>query len=122
MFISLQINWEVTKGGIQGQYNPVGNYFPKASNNLGAVDFTINVVEAQLPGRVGGLNVTAKTAQSITLFARPPVEENCIPVIGFEIMYKLHGTNDVHQIALFPLGLFCCFCELLRHDPHCHIL
>ncbi|KAF6030418.1 NCAM1 [Bugula neritina] len=97
------INWEVTKGGIQGQYNPVGNYFPKASNNLGAVDFTINVVEAQLPGRVGGLNVTAKTAQSITLFARPPVEENCIPVIGFEIMYKLHGTNDVHQIALFPL-------------------
>ena len=104
LFYAFQINWQVSKAGIQGQFNPTGNYFPKTTNNLGFSDYTITVIEASLPGRPRSVNATQKTAQSIVLAAEPPVEDNCIQVIAFEIVYRIHGTGDLPRSLLFTLG------------------
>lgn len=101
-----QIDWQVTKGGIQGAYEPTGNYFPTASNNLAAVDYTIKVVKAAFPERVGDVNVTERTPRTITLSALIPMEDNCLPVTSFQVVYSKHGTNAKQENMLFTLGLY----------------
>ena len=62
------------------------------------------MVEASLPGRPRSVNATQKTAQSIVLAAEPPVEDNCIDVIAFEIVYRIHGTGLLPRSLVFTLG------------------
>lgn len=100
----MQITWTVTKGGIQGAYEPTGHFYPTASNNLGTVDYTVTVVKADRPGRVRWVNVTERTPQSLTFAAEPPVEDNCIPAITYQILYNRAGTNDFQENRVFELG------------------
>lgn len=102
----VQINWQVTKGGIAGLYNPTGNYFLKAANNVkaGAASYTVRVEEARLPERPNGVKVLDRTSETVTLSAQPPVEDNCIPVIGFMITYRIRTTVDLPTSTLFTLG------------------
>ncbi|XP_067940027.1 fasciclin-2-like [Watersipora subatra] len=104
---NLQINWLVTKDGIQGGYAPTGNYFPIATNNVGPADADsciINVVEADLPERVSSVTAVKQRPREITLSAEPPMEDNCIPVIAFEVIYNQHGTNNFEESELFTLA------------------
>lgn len=96
----------MTKGGIQGRYDPTGRYFAIATNNVGTTDGIITVVQAFLPTRVPFVNKTEVTPQSVTLFAIPPTEDNCISTIAFEILYHKHQTNNEKQPILFPVGKF----------------
>lgn len=94
----------MTNSGIQGAYNPLGKYYAKATNNLGNVDFTVTVTEANHPGIPSTVSVVGKTPLSITLAAEPPIEENCIAADGFVIAFSRHGTNDEQESALYSLG------------------
>lgn len=101
-----QINWEVTPGGRDGIYNPTGNYYPTATNNIGTAFKSIYVKEAEYPGRPQSVTITSVTSQSITLAAEPPVEDNCLPVVGFLVQYKIEGSIDLPNTRTFKIGKF----------------